>query len=175
MMKNIFKALLILLIGTISVKSLQAQGGFGGMHINSEFTPNGNLLLFGGGGAWVINEHFYLGGAGYGSMNSLTTAAGELSGLGYGGMMVGYFTKSKNNLRFGGDMMVGSGGYMIDGLGESFFFLEPNLKVWYSVTPIIHLSAGLYYRTAYLDANASMQANELNHIGVKLTLNFGVL
>lgn len=156
-------------------ENVKAQGGFGGVHAGSEFTNSGNLLLIGGGGAWVINSNFYLGGAGYGGSNTLATSNGELSSIGYGGMMFGYFNEVRESVRIGGDVLAGSGGYSIDDLEEGFFFIEPNLKFWYSVNSYMHISAGMYYRMAYFDADAILNPRELNNFGIKLSLNFGSL
>ncbi len=131
--------------------------------------------MIGGGGAWVINSNFYLGGAGYGGSNSLSTNSGKLSSLGYGGFMVGYFNEVKESIRIGGDVLIGSGGYAIDDIDEGFFFLEPNIKVWYSINTFMHLSAGVYYRIAYLNADAVLNKQDLNNYGIKLSLNFGKL
>lgn len=174
-MKKLLTLVFIFLLSTISADKLKAQGGFGGVHVGSEFLNNGNLLLIGGGGAWVLNSNFYLGGAGYGGSNSLSTNAGELNSIGYGGFMFGYFKEVKESIRIGGDVLAGSGGYAIDDVEEEFFFIEPNFKVWYSVNSFMHLSAGVYYRVAYLNANAILNEQDLSNFGVKLSLNFGIL
>jgi hypothetical protein len=174
MKKVLFLTALILFV-VIKVDKAKAQGGFGGVHAGSEFTSSGNLLLLGGGGAWVINSSFYLGGAGYGGSNTLATTSGELSSIGYGGLMIGYFKEVKESFRIGGDVLSGSGGYTVDTIDESFFFIEPNLKIWYSINSFLHLSAGVYYRIAYVNADAVLNQQELNNFGVKLSLNFGSL
>lgn len=149
-MKRQYLFAVLICFSVMISESAKAQGGFGGVHAGSEFTNSGNLLLIGGGGAWVINSNFYLGGAGYGGSNTLATSNGELSSIGYGG-------------------------YSIDDLEEGFFFIEPNLKFWYSVNSYLHLSAGVYYRLAYLNADAVLNQQELNNFGIKLSLNFGSL
>lgn len=174
-MKKYVSLVFILAAMALATEELSAQGGFGGVHANSEFTPNGNLLLIGGGGAWVINSNFYLGGAGYGSANSLATANGDFSSMGYGGLMLGYFTEVRESIRLGGDILTGSGGYSLDELSEGFFFLEPNIKAWYSINHAMHLSAGFYYRIAYLNADSVLNSQALNNFGIKLSLNFGSL
>ena len=65
-MKKLLNASFFFLLSTISADKLQAQGGFGEFMPHPNFQNNGNLLLIGGGGAWIINSNFYLGGAGYG-------------------------------------------------------------------------------------------------------------
>ena len=174
-MKKLLTLVFVFLLSTISADKLKAQGGFGGVHAASEFSNNGNLLLIGGGGAWVINSNFYLGGAGYGGSNSLATNSGELNSIGYGGFMFGYFNEVKESIRIGGDILAGSGGYTIDDVEEEFFFIEPNIKVWYSVNSYMHLSAGVYYRIAYLNANAILNEQDLSNFGIKLSFNFGKL
>lgn len=174
-MKKVLILLFICSVLGLGSNTVSAQGGFGGVHASSEFTGNGNLLLIGGGGAWVINSNFYLGGAGYGGSNSLSTVSGELNSLGYGGFMLGYFNEVKESIRIGGDVLAGSGGYSIDDIDEEFFFLEPNIKVWYSINYVMHISAGVYYRIAYLNANAVLNEQDLSNFGIKLSLNFGKL
>jgi hypothetical protein len=174
MRKLLFISILIC-FSVMMAEKAKAQGGFGGVHANSEFTSHGNLLMIGGGGAWVINPNFYLGGAGYGSANTLATPNGAFNSLGYGGLMVGYFSEVKESIKLGGDVLVGSGGYSIDEVSEGFYFLEPNIKVWYSINHTIHLSAGIYYRIAYLNADATLNHQDLSNFGIKLSLNFGAL
>ena len=174
-MKRLVISIFIFSVLALEAEQASAQGGFGGVQVGSEFTSNGNMLLIGGGGAWVINSNFYLGGAGYGGSNSIATSAGELSSLGYGGLMLGYFNEVRESIRVGGDILTGSGGYSIDEIDEDFYFLEPNIKVWYSINDTMHLSAGAYYRLAYLDANAVLNEQNLNNFGIKLSLNFGSL
>lgn len=158
-----------------SINDLKAQGGFGGMHVASEFTPNGNLLWLGGGGAWVINSNIYIGGAGYGGLNTLSINDNTLNSIGYGGLMLGYFTEVRNSIRIGSDLLVGSGGYELDNLEEEFFLLEPNVKCWYSINSYTHGSIGLYYRIAFLNADAALDTKDLSNFGIKLNLNFGKL
>jgi hypothetical protein len=174
-MKRLVFSVFIFSVLALGADQISAQGGFGGVHVGSEFTTNGNMLLVGGGGAWVINSNFYLGGAGYGGSNSLATSSGELSSLGYGGLMFGYFNEVRESIRIGGDILTGSGGYAIDDVEEGFYFLEPNIKAWYSINHTIHLSAGIYYRFAYVDAGAALNEQNLNNFGIKLSLNFGKL
>jgi len=174
-MKRIFLFTVLICFSVMISENAKAQGGFGVVHAGSEFTDSGNLLVIGGGGAWVINSNFYLGGAGYGGSNTLATNTGELNSIGYGGMMFGYFNEVRESVRIGGDILAGSGGYAIDDLDESFFFIEPNLKLWYSLNTYMHISAGVYYRIAYVDADAVLNQQELNNFGIKLSLNFGSL
>lgn len=174
-MKRLFILVVVFTLSVLGASNSNAQGGFGGVHAASEFTKYGNLLLIGGGGAWVINSNFYLGGAGYGGSNSLSTNYGELSSIGYGGLMVGYFNEIKESIRIGGDVFAGSGGYTVDNIDDDFFFIEPNLKIWYSINSVMHLSAGVYYRTAYLNADAILNGQDLDNFGIKLSLNFGKL
>jgi hypothetical protein len=174
-MKRVVISVFIFSVWALGAEQLRAQGGFGGVHVASEFTNSGNILLIGGGGAWVINSHFYLGGAGYGGSNSLATSSGELSSLGYGGLMFGYFNEVRESIRIGGDILTGSGSYSIDDVDEDFFFLEPNIKLWYSINNTMHISAGVYYRFAYQDAGAVLNEQNLNNFGIKLSLNFGSL
>jgi len=175
-MKQLSILLLSVFVLAIATSKVKAQGGFGGFHVSSELTENGNLLMIGGGGAWVIDSNFYLGGAGYGRVNTLTTNSGELSSFGYGGVMIGYFHEIRNSVRLGGDLLSGSGGYTIDQLEEdSFFFLEPNIKIWYSINRSMHFSAGVYYRIAYLNADAVLTEQDLSNFGIKLSVNFGKL
>lgn len=174
-MKRLSILIFVITLSVLVTNNANGQGGFGGVHAATEFTVNGNLLLIGGGGAWVINSNFYLGGAGYGGSNSLATNSGELNSIGYGGFMFGYFNEVKESIRIGGDILAGSGGYAIDDVEEEFFFIEPNIKVWYSVNSYMHLSAGVYHRIVYLNANAILNEQDLSNFGIKLSLNFGKL
>lgn len=167
-----FTVLMIMLM--LSSASIYAQGGFGGVRYKADITPYGGMMLIGGGGAWVINENFYLGGAGYGSVNSLNVEGATLSSFGYGGLNLGFYQQIKESpARIGADMLFGSGGYTYDQQAYSLFLMEPSVNFWYRINHFMQFSAGIYYRITFLDADSIINPNALNNPGISLSLYFG--
>lgn len=150
------------------------QGGFGGLSIRTEKYATSNMLLFGGGGAWVISESFYLGGSGYGNINSIILNDKKLDAFGYGGLMLGYFKDIGAGFRLGSQLNVGSGGFSVEGQSGSFRFVEPNMSAWYSVTDFIHLNLSFNYRFAFTGANSILDERELSIPAIQLNLYVGL-
>lgn len=168
------RSTLFVIFYLLAISTSNAQG-FGGVQISNEFSPNGNQLVIGGGGAWVINEHFYLGGAGYGSLNAIITDNSDTVEMGYGGVVLGYLHNMQRKKSLGMDMMLGHGEYKVNEKEYDLFIIEPNLKFWYQFSDYIFGTLGIYYRISYPEAIANLQAKDLNRLGIRLTLNFGSL
>lgn len=170
MKKTTAFTLILLLFGTASY----AQGGFGGLRYKADISPFGGMMMIGGGGAWVINESFYLGGAGFGSVNSLLVEDATLSSFGYGGLNLGYFQQIKDSpVRIGADILLGSGGYTYDNNAYSLFLMEPSVNFWYRINSFMQFSAGIYYRIGFFDADSLLDPSALNNPGVSVSLYFG--
>ncbi len=165
-----FAVLLLLIVGS----EIKAQG-FGGVYLANELVSNAPQLLLGGGGAWLVNEKIYLGGAGYGSLNTVALQGIDNYRIGYGGFMAGYIHPSNKKTTFAAELLIGSGGYDWETTDYSFFLLQPEVKLWHNFNPYVFGSIGLYYRIAYTNTNEPLNSNDLSRIGLKLAINFGSL
>lgn len=79
-------------------------------------------LLLGGGGAWLVNNQFYLGGAGFGlvpgnektflmkNRNGIDTTVDGRVYMGYGGLMIGYIYNAEEIFHLSGQVLFGVGG-----------------------------------------------------------------
>ena len=166
---NLLFTFLIMFFGC----SVSAQGGFGGLTYKLESVASDGLMSIGGGGAWLITDNFYLGGAGFGSINSITIRSNTLSSLGYGGPMIGYKRSISPVFSLGGQVMLGSGGYTYGELEEDFGFVEPALQGWVRINHYMKLNIGIQYRLPFMDAENSLRPNDLDALGMQISLYFG--
>lgn len=90
------------------------SGGFGGVSLKATRVNDQLGVFVGGGGAWVINHSFYLGGAGYGLVSDHASQDLGLDttgiGMGYGGLVIGAMIAPDELLHFGAQTLVGGGG-----------------------------------------------------------------
>lgn len=126
-------------------------GGFGGVGAKVTQINNRTALLFGGGGAWVIERSFFVGGSGY---SLLTEATGEemtngALNMGYGGVVVGYQFLPDELVHFNLQTLVGGGGVSyqnsVGGFSrendDGFFIVEPSAEVEVNMTR--HIKMGV--------------------------------
>ncbi len=150
-----------------------AQGGFGGVTAKVESISGSSLMTFGGGGAWMPTENFYLGGGGYGSMNTININDRVLESFGYGGLMAGYKLPIIDKLSLSIQGLLGSGGYVWDGQSDRFQLIEPSIHVWLRVNHFMAINIGGQYRWSFMDANSPLSAEDLSAGGVQFSLIFG--
>jgi len=150
-----------------------AQGGFGGFTYKIESIGSSSMMSVGGGGAWLVTPNFYLGGAGAGSMNSIHIRSNTLSSMGYGGLMMGYKTHLISSFGIGGQVMLGSGSYTYRGTDEGFRFVEPALQGWLRINSFMQLNVGIQYRLPFMNAENLLKSNDLEAMGMQISLFFG--
>jgi len=150
-----------------------AQGGFGGLTYKMESVASGGMMSVGGGGAWLVTRNFYLGGAGAGSMNSISIRSNTLSSMGYGGLKMGYKTYLTSYFGLGGQVMLGSGSYTYGEIDEKFGFVEPALQGWFRINNYMRLNVGVQYRLPFMDAENLLRSNDLEAMGMQISLFFG--
>lgn len=124
-MKTIPSFILIALIAAFPISALAQMEtlmhndvrhtGFGGPSTSLTWIDGEPGVMVGGGGAWVINGNFALGGAAYG-IATAHHAAERVDGLrqtlegGYGGITMEVITRPEKLVHFSGGVLVGAGG-----------------------------------------------------------------
>lgn len=144
------------------------NGGFGGVIVSGTAIDGKAALLVGGGGGWIINHTFIIGGAGMGLANDIEANYNDSTGnplmlnMGYGGLMLGYIYNSDAVVHFTGGFLVGGGGisfregnwydHEFDNSYDNRFgndvylVIEPQISVELNLTSWFRLTGGGSYR-----------------------------
>jgi hypothetical protein len=132
------------------------HGGFGGPMLTVTQIASEAAILVGGGGGWLIDHTFYIGGAGMGLATKVSEPHPRTDGparrlnFGYGGLIVGYIHGSDALVHWGLHALVGAGGvgFQEDETSdpEPFFVAEPGVLVELNVAEFFRIAAGASYR-----------------------------
>lgn len=163
----------VLIFHCVSINNAIAQGGFGGITYKAELGHAGNMMLVGGEGAWVINNRFYLGGGGYGNVNTINIEGDRLESFGYGGVKFGYIHSISNRFRLGIELFNASGSYTYGNSSHSLFLMEPQLRAWFPVNHYMQFTAGIYHRFTFQDESSPLNSGSLDNVGITISLLFG--
>jgi hypothetical protein len=155
------------------------HGGFGGPELrftslNGEMNP-----LIGGKGAWLINQRWMLGGAGFGSTRRIDDTSYR---LGYGGLMVGRVFNPQNLLHFSVELLAGAGGISEDHAhdqmgqydnGDSIVIAEPGIYSLINLAEFAKVSLGLSYRWVNGVDKPGLSNSDLSGLSFNLAVLFG--
>lgn len=137
------------------------HGGYGGPIVSVTWIDGEPGILVGGGGAWIINSTFAIGGQGVG-LATMHRAEGYGEGKytlegGYGGLTLEYFHRPQKLVHFSAGTLIGAGGVAIvegnrtdsdrDSVDETAFFVaRPFAGVSLNVTDFFQLFGSAAYR-----------------------------
>lgn len=148
-------------------------------------TLNGDLAFSnGGGGGILVNDKFFIGGFGLGTVNNLkyNYADGSSSeiDLGYGGIWAGYHFKPMSAIHFAADLKLGWGELGIDdydGFGryysDNIFAINPGISAELNITPWMRLAIGGGYRLFMGTNNDFISDTDLSTPNVSASFKFG--
>ena len=164
------------------------SGGFGGPELKLTQLNDQVGLLVGGGGAWVVNNAFYLGGAGYGLVTDVNTLGlgpdTTRIDFGYGGGLIGYMFASDNLVHVGVQTLVGAGGvdyrsaHDRESLGsidnsDGFFIVEPGVVGELNISKNIRLDISASYRFINGIETPGMTDKKLGGPSASMMIKFG--
>ncbi len=172
------------------------SGGYGGPVVKFSTLNNKMAILVGGGGGWLINHSFLVGGAGYGLVNNISAPAAALTyygvyddmkiDFGYGGLLLEYVGNSDNLVHYSVSTLIGAGGinyrYPYDNYwtgsfqgdhASAFFVLEPAWGAELNVSKFFRMNAGVSYRLVRGSDLPYISDSELSGVSVYLMLKFG--
>lgn len=200
------KKVMLILISLVLSAQLQAQeqtlisgpvesGGYGGPTVKFSSLNNKFALLVGGGGGWLINHTFLIGGAGYGLVNAINASSvarayygayGDMKiDFGYGGLFLEYIGNPNDLLHYSVSALIGAGGVSYREQNDNwintfpndhaspFFVLEPGVTTELNVTRFFRLNAGVSYRLVRGSDLPGIQDSDLSDVAVNLTFKFG--
>jgi hypothetical protein len=159
------------------------HGGFGGPMFGITALADEAALLVGGGGAWLIDRTFFIGGAGLGLTTNvpeprpmMDVAARELN-FGYGGLLLGYVHASDHLIHWKVQSLLGAGGVGFRDLGvtdpEPFFVVEPAAFAEVNATYFFRVAAGLSYRYIVGVDMPGITADDLTGPSLMVLFKFG--
>ena len=150
--------------------------GFGGPIVEISSLENEVVVSGGGGGALLLDQTFFIGLYGLGTVKSLEQSIPEYQevdmAFGHGGLWLGYIHRSQRLLHAGLSLKMGGGGAFLASRegnefifeeenkidDDGFFVLTPQVEAELNVAPWMKLNASVGYRYVagvqiqYLDA-----------------------
>jgi hypothetical protein len=163
-------------------------GGFGGPVFRVTTVAGETMPLGGGGGAFLIDRRFAIGGAGYGGTQRVDArilgdeTRGEMD-FGYGGLTFEVITRPSKLVHATFGLLVGGGTVSVwpDDLRprnrrdteESFAVVEPQVMAELNVTRWFRAGASVAYRAAFNDEIPRLVNDNLSGVSGGLVFRFG--
>ena len=165
------------------------SGGYGGLEVKFASINGEWEVLVGGRGGWIINHEFVIGAAGYGLATEGETSPGivfpvtnYIFDMGYGGVLLGYISRSHRLVHVTLDVLIGGGGlsqrddvyqdYYYDD-SDAFFIIEPNVNFELNVSSKIRFAFGGGYRITSGADYMNLDDEDISGTSINLMLKFG--
>jgi hypothetical protein len=163
------------------------SGGYGGPEVKFGNINGDWEVLVGGRGGWIINHQYVLGGAGYGMATRGELIPMNFPGLyeqfelGYGGLMLGYVSRSHRLVHVTVDVIIGGGGISAphdDSFrsfdSDAFFVFEPNVNFILNVTPNLRFGFGGGYRVVAGVEYHGLESSDISGASINLLAKIGI-
>lgn len=173
---------------TLLKRGAHTYGGFGGPMFRVTSVAGETMPLGGGGGAFLIDRRFAIGGAGFGGTQRVDAriqgdnVRGEMD-FGYGGLTFEIITRPSKLVHATFGLLIGGGSVSVwpDDLrprngresDESFAVVEPQVMAELNVTRWFRAGASLAYRAAFNDEVPRLINDNLNGVSGGLVFRFG--
>jgi hypothetical protein len=165
-----------------------SYGGFGGPIFRVTSVAGETMPLAGGGGAFLIDRRFAIGGAGFGGTQRVNTrlatpdGRGEMD-FGYGGLTFEVITRPSRLVHATMGVLVGGGAVSVwpDDLrprvrrdsDDSFGVVEPQVTAELNVTRWFRMGASVAYRAAFGAEVPRLVNDNLSGVSGGLVFRFG--
>lgn len=163
------------------------SGGYGGPEVKFGNINGEWEVLVGGRGGWIINHQFVLGGAGYGLTTQGETNPGSVIpylndkfDMGYGGLLLGYISRSNRLVHVTADVLIGGGGlspadetFQGSFDSDAFFILEPAVNFELNISRKIRFGFGGSYRVISGIEYFDLDNEDIGGMTINLILKFG--
>jgi hypothetical protein len=166
------------------------SGGYGGLEVKFASINGEWEVLVGGRGGWIINHEFVIGAAGYGVATEFETGnrvvfpvtINNVIDMGYGGVLLGYISRSHRLVHVTLDVLIGGGGlsqrddvyydYYYDDT-DAFFIIEPNVNFELNVSRKIRFAFGGGYRITSGVEYFNLDDDDISGTSINLMMKFG--
>jgi len=156
------------------------HGGFGGPLLKATQIDGDINYMVGGRGAWLLNHQFFLGGAGYGTVQEIGNHGAE---LGYGGVWAGMKFNPSKLVHYSVDVLVGAGGLTKDYTSnnssntqhsdDKLFIIEPGANLNINIASYAELVLSLSYRLVNGSSHQTLSDSDLSGASITASVMFG--
>jgi len=162
------------------------HGGFGGFGFRVTSINGQTVVLSGGGGAWLINSKFFIGGSGYSNMSDdvkapvMVESEQVFMNINYGGLYFGYVFNPDKLYHVTIDALIGHGNINysqrnsdVDWKSDNFYFIEPSVNLELNVVRWFRIGIGASYRLVNDIEIQNLQNNDINGFSAGVSFKFG--
>lgn len=192
-MKKTFILLFVFLISTTLyadeetlISGDMQHGGFGGFGFRVTSLNGQTVVMSGGGGAWLINSRFFIGGSGYSNMSDDIKAPVPFESeqvfmnINYGGLNLGYVFNPDKLYHVTIDALIGQGNINYSQRNsdkhwksDNFFVLEPSVNLELNVVRWCRIAVGASYRLVNDVEIQNLQNNDIDGLSAGVSFKFG--
>jgi len=168
------------------ISSDMQHGGFGGFGFRVTSLNGQTVVMSGGGGAWLINSRFFIGGSGYSNMSDDIKAPVPLESeqvfmnINYGGLNLGYVFNPDKLYHVTIDALIGQGNINYSQRNsdkhwksDNFFVLEPSVNLELNVVRWCRIAVSASYRLVNDVEIQNLQNNDINGLSAGVSFKFG--
>jgi len=162
------------------------HGGFGGFGFRVTSLNGQTVVMSGGGGAWLINSRFFIGGSGYSNMSDDIKAPVVLESeqvymnINYGGVNIGYVFNPDKLYHVTIDALIGSGNINYsqrdsddDWKSDIFLVFEPSVNLELNVVRWFRFGVGASYRLVNDVEMRNLKNSDINGFSAGVSFKFG--
>jgi len=168
------------------ISSDMQHGGFGGFGFRVTSLNGQTVVMSGGGGAWLINSRFFIGGSGYSNMSDDIKAPVPLESeqvfmnINYGGLNLGYVFNPDKLYHVTIDALIGQGNINYSQRNsdkhwksDNFFVLEPSVNLELNVVRWCRIAVSASYRLVNDVEIQNLQNNDIDGLSAGVSFKFG--
>jgi hypothetical protein len=164
-----------------------SRGGYVGVALAYSTVSGEPATLVGARGAWMINHHFAVGGAGYGMLTQTVPPAGPDAALhrrsfAYGGLWTEYIVAPRRRVHGSLGLLLGAGGVADHRYGgeagagtesDPLLVLDPTLSLEINLADFMRLALSADYRFVRGVDLAALDDRRMTAAGVAILLKLG--
>ncbi len=157
------------------------HGGFGGPILRVSEINGKTESIAGIRGAWLINHHYYVGGAVYTSFDELESTQLNFN---YGGLWLGMKFDPSKLIHYSADLLIGAGELREDHSSsnrnynddrkDSLFVVEPSINMNINLSKFTELELSLSYRLVNGSDQTTLNNTDLSGASFTLSMMFGI-
>ncbi len=162
------------------------HGGFGGFGFRVTSLNGQTVMMSGGGGAWLINSRFFIGGSGYSNMSDDIKAPVVIESdqlfmnINYGGLNIGYVFNPDKLYHLTIDALIGHGSINYsqresddNSTSDNFFVIEPTVNLELNIVNWFRLAFGASYRVVTDVEIQKLHNSDLGGLSAGVFFKFG--
>ncbi|MBN2410446.1 hypothetical protein JXQ31_02065 [candidate division KSB1 bacterium] len=192
MRKMVFLLFILIFFSTLQaseetlISGNMEHGGFGGFSFRVTSLNGQTVVMSGGGGAWIINSRFFIGGLGFSNMSDDIKAPVVLESeqlfmnINYGGLDIGYVFNPDKLYHVTIDALIGQGSVNYSQRNsddhwksDDFFVIEPTVNLEFNIVNWFRLAFGASYRLVTDVEIQELHNNDVSGLSAGVFFKFG--